>query len=81
MSRQSLLLLVGLSLALGGCRAKDEQCRELARHIVEVADAEGTHSRAGMAGALEDECNAVRPTKRLVDCMMKAQTLAEIDAC
>jgi hypothetical protein len=70
-----------LTLALGGCRADDEQCRDLARHIVEVADAEGKGSTAGTAITLEGDCKAVRPTKRLVDCMMNATTLAEIDAC
>ena len=75
------MLLVGLMLALGACRAKDEQCRDLARHIVEVAEAEGKSSSAGTAVALENDCKSVRPTKRLVDCMMAAQSLADIDAC
>lgn len=87
MSRRSPLVLVALALALapivalGGCRADDEQCRDLARHIVEVAEAEGKIGTAGTAIALEDDCKTVRPTKRLVDCMMAAQTLADIDAC
>ncbi len=80
MVRRSSLAVVGL-LALGACRAEDEQCRDLARHIVELADAEGKGSTAGTAVALEGDCKAVRPTKRLVDCMMKAQTLAELDGC
>jgi hypothetical protein len=80
MSRRSSLVVVGLSLALGACRADAEQCRDLARHIVEIADAEGQGS-ARTAAALEADCKAVRPTRRLVDCMMKAQTLAELDAC
>ncbi|HVI00286.1 MAG TPA: hypothetical protein VM869_16330 [Enhygromyxa sp.] len=81
MSRLSQLVLVGLSLTLGACRANEEQCRDLARHIVEIADAEGKGRTAGTAVALEGDCKAVRPTKRLVDCMMAAQSLAAIDEC
>lgn len=80
MTARSPLALVGLLLALGACRADDEQCRDLARHLVEVAEAERMGG-GGTALALEQDCKAVRPTKRLVDCMMKAATLAEIDAC
>jgi hypothetical protein len=81
MPRRSPLLLVVLALALGACRADDEQCRDLARHIVEVAEAEGKSSTAGTAVALEGDCKSVRPTKRLVECMMSAQSLAAIDEC
>lgn len=81
MSRPSQLLLVGLTLALGACRADEAQCRDVARHIVELAEAEGKSGTAGTAVALESDCKAVRPTKRLVDCMMAAQSLAEIDQC
>ena len=66
---------------LGGCRADDEQCRDLARHIVELADKEGQAGTAGTAVALEADCKAVRPTQGLFECMMKATTLAEVDAC
>jgi hypothetical protein len=81
MSSHSSLVVVGLLLALGACRADEEQCRDLARHIVEIADAEGQGSSARTAASLESDCKAVRPTRRLVDCMMKAQSLADLDAC
>ncbi len=81
MPRRARLLPLGLLLTLGGCRADDEECRDLARHIVEVAEAEGKAGTAGTAVALENDCKAVRPTQRLVDCMMQAQTLAELDGC
>ena len=81
MPRCSALILVGLSLALGACRADEEQCRELAQHIVEIAEAEGASGTIGTADSLERDCTAVRPTKRLVDCMLKAQSRAEIEAC
>lgn len=81
MTRRSPLVLVALALALGACRADDEQCRDLARHIVEVAEAEGKSSSAGTAVALEGDCKTVRPTKRLVECMMAAESLSAIDDC
>jgi hypothetical protein len=80
MLRRNSLVLVGFALALGACRADEEQCRALALHIVEVAEAEGSGS-AGTALALEKDCETLRPTKQLVDCMMSAQTMAEINAC
>jgi hypothetical protein len=73
-------LVLGLGLGLAACRADDQQCRDVARHIVEVAEAEGKGS-AGTALALESDCKLVRPSTRLVDCMLKATTLAELDAC
>jgi hypothetical protein len=76
-----LALLALVPLLLGGCRADAEQCRDLARHIVELADAEGQGATAGTAVALENDCKQLRPTKRLVRCMAKAQSLAEVDAC
>lgn len=81
MVRRTPPVLVGLCLVLGACRADEEQCRELALHIVEVAEAEGKGRSAGTAVALEGDCKTLRPTKRLVDCMMTAQTLAEINGC
>jgi hypothetical protein len=80
MLRRSSLVLVGFALVLGACRADEDQCRDLAQHIVEVAEAEG-RGTAGAALALAGDCKAVRPTKQLVDCMMAAQTMAEINAC
>lgn len=81
MSRPSVLVSIGLLLGLGACRADEAQCRDLAQHIVEIAEAEGKGSSAGTVDALEGDCKTVRPTERLVDCMMKAQTLADLDAC
>ncbi len=63
---------------LGACRADDGQCRDLARHVVEVAEAEG---RGSSTVTLENDCKAVRPTKALVDCMMAASTLDAVAAC
>lgn len=81
MSPRRPLLLVTFALALGACRADDEDCRDLARHIVAVAEVEGKTSTAGTAVALENDCKTVRPTKRLLDCMMSAHSLAEINEC
>ncbi|MCA9686164.1 MAG: hypothetical protein KC431_23215 [Myxococcales bacterium] len=65
---------------LSGCRADDEQCRELARHVSELAGAEGKGG-PGVAQALEGDCQQLRPTEPVVQCMLKAQTLADLDAC
>lgn len=73
-------LALTAALLLGGCRADDEQCRELARHVAELAGAEG-EGGPGVAQALEGDCRQLRPTEPVVRCMMSAQTLAELDAC
>jgi hypothetical protein len=73
------LALVG-GLTLGGCRADQEACRELADHIAALAQSEG-HGGAGTAIALERDCNEQRPTRALLECMMASQTLAQLDEC
>lgn len=78
MSRR-LPFVLGL-LVLGACRADDERCRDLARHVVDIGDAEGK-GNTKTAVALEQRCKEVRPTRRLVDCMMRARTQAELEAC
>jgi hypothetical protein len=70
-----------LLLGLGGCRADADDCRDVAQHLAELANAEGQAATAGTAVAIEGECKQLRPTKRLVACMAKAQTLAQVDAC
>ncbi|PRQ05739.1 hypothetical protein ENSA5_00590 [Enhygromyxa salina] len=83
MPRGTRLLLVVLSvpaLALVGCRADAEDCQALAEHIVELAQAEGKGGGATSL-ALERDCAAQRPTRALVECMMAAETLAELDGC
>ena len=72
----SALLLLGAT----GCRADEEGCRDLARHVAELAAAEDK-AGAGTAVALEADCNRLRPTRGLVECMVAAQSLAEVDGC
>jgi hypothetical protein len=72
----SCLVLLGA----GGCRADDAQCVALAGHIASLATAEGKPT-SGTAAALEKDCKRLRPTRTLVECMMDAQSLAELDAC
>lgn len=71
----SCILLVG-----PGCRADDAECVALAGHIASLATAEGKPT-SGTAAALEMDCERLRPTRTLVQCMMDAQSLAELDAC
>jgi len=73
-------LALGLALSSLGCRAKPEACQALAQHIVEVAKAEG-QAGAGTVLALQQACAEHPPTKKLVACMMEAQTMAEIEGC
>lgn len=77
--RAPRLLASALLLTALGCRADDEDCRAVAVHIVELAEAEG-RGRGGPA-ALEDECKAQRPTSAMVQCLLAAETLADLDAC
>jgi hypothetical protein len=72
----SCIVLLGAS----GCRADDAECVALAGHIASLATAEGK-STSGTAAALEQECERLRPTRSLVQCMMDAQSLDELDAC
>lgn len=78
-TRVLLLLALPAGLSLG-CRAKPEDCRELAVHIAELAEAEGL-AGTGIAVALEGDCNDQRPTRALLECMMASETLAQLDAC
>jgi len=72
--------MFGLVLVLGACRANDQQCRELAEHVVVLADGEGK-AGAATAAKLESDCVALRPSTRLVACILAAESLAEIDDC
>jgi hypothetical protein len=67
------------ALALG-CRADQEACRELAEHVGALAQAEN-QGAAGMAVALERDCNEERPSRALLECMMASETLAQLDEC
>jgi hypothetical protein len=81
MSRLSTWVLASAALlAASGCRADDAECRALADHVASLASAEGK-STSGTAAALELDCKRLRPTGRLLECMMDAQSLAELDAC
>jgi hypothetical protein len=73
----SVVLLAGLSL---GCRADQEDCRELAVHVADLAQAEG-HGGIGTAVTLERDCNEQRPTRELLECMMASETLAQLGEC
>ena len=73
-------LVLGLALACVACRASEDDCAELARHVAELAEAEAK-TGAGTVVALETSCKTQRPTKALVQCMMAAESLAEVDAC
>jgi hypothetical protein len=76
-----MLLLVALPAGLSlACRADTEDCRELAAHVAELAQAEGTGG-SGTAVALERDCNEQRPTRALLECMMASETLAQLDEC
>ncbi len=84
-----LLVVAALAVSASGCRADHEDCRELAEHVVELAEAAAAAglSSAGQGGgidtavALEQDCKVQRPSLALVHCMTRAQTLAELDAC
>lgn len=76
------MLLASVVLFGLGCRASAEDCREVALHVIALAEAEATGtSSATSAEALELECNAQRPSRGLVECMLGAQTLTELDGC
>jgi hypothetical protein len=78
-TRMLLLLALPAGLSLG-CRANSEDCRELAVHIADLAQAEG-RGGTGIAVALEGDCNEQRPTRALLECMMASESLAQLDAC
>ena len=71
---------LGLALSSLGCQAKPEACEPLAQHIVEVAKAEG-QAGSGTAFALQQACEEHPPSRKLVKCMMAAETMADINAC
>jgi hypothetical protein len=76
-----MLLLVALPAGLSlGCRANQEDCRELAVHVAGLAQAEG-RGGTGTAVALERDCNEQRPTRALLECMLASETLAQLDEC
>ena len=76
------MLLVSVVLFGLGCRASAEDCRDVAVHVIDLAEAEVTgKSSATSVEELEFECNEQRPTRGLVKCMLGAQSLAELDGC
>lgn len=78
-TRMLLLLALPAGFSLG-CRADQEDCRELALHIAELAQAEGS-AGTGIAVALEGDCNEQRPTRALLECMLASESLAQLDEC
>jgi hypothetical protein len=78
--RSTLLSLLALCSLVVGCRADEADCRELARHISELAEAEGKGG-AGTTVALEQTCKEQRPSRALVECMMAAEDLAAVNDC
>ncbi|KIG15893.1 hypothetical protein DB30_05200 [Enhygromyxa salina] len=80
MSRGSCLLLLSAVLFNAGCRASADDCREIAQHIVALAKAEAKLVPTSEA-QFETTCNEQRPTRGLVQCMLGAQSLAELEAC
>lgn len=79
MMRPGTRMLLACALLLG-CRADQEACKELAVHVAELAQAEG-RAGSGTAVALERDCNEQRPTRKLLECMMASETLAQLDEC
>ncbi len=76
----SLVLSLGLAAGLLGCRASDDQCSELARHVIDLAVAEGEAANS-TALVLEQECQRMRPSDGLVQCMLDAQSLSALSEC
>ncbi|MFV8753336.1 hypothetical protein ACNOYE_22535 [Nannocystaceae bacterium ST9] len=75
-----LILTSTLLAGASGCRADDAECVALADHVVALATAAGKPT-SGTAAALEQDCKRLRPTRTLVQCMMDAQSLDDLDAC
>lgn len=83
MPRLRLSSLFGLALVCGGllgCRADDAECVALAEHVVSLSSGEG-RPIVGTASAIEEDCKRLRPTRELTQCMIDAQSLAELAAC
>jgi hypothetical protein len=81
MPRLSIVALAcTVLLGASGCRADDAECVALAGHVASLATAAGKPT-SGTAAALEQDCKRLRPTRKLVQCMMDAKSLAELDAC
>ncbi|PRQ07606.1 hypothetical protein ENSA7_25960 [Enhygromyxa salina] len=74
------MLVLGVAISSLGCRASADDCREVAQHIVELGQAEGKLN-ASSADELEQTCAEQRPTRALVQCMLAAQSLAELEGC
>ncbi|NVB42439.1 hypothetical protein G6O69_31740 [Pseudenhygromyxa sp. WMMC2535] len=74
------LVGLGVGLSLAACRAEEADCEALATHIAKLAEAEGKGG-PGSALAIEGDCKQLRPTRKLVECMQAAQSLAEVEAC
>jgi hypothetical protein len=78
-TRMLLLLALPAGLSLG-CRANQDDCRQLAAHVASLAQAEGSGG-PGTEVALERDCNEQRPTRALLECMMASETLAQLGEC
>ena len=74
------VLVLGLALHGLACRASEDDCAELARHVAGLAQAEAK-AGVGTAVALEASCMTQRPSRKLVTCVMAAQSIAEVEAC
>jgi hypothetical protein len=80
MSRGSWLLLLGVVAFSLGCRASADDCRDVAAHVMALAQAEGK-SAALSVEELEGTCNEQRPTRGLMKCMLGAQRLGDLEGC
>jgi hypothetical protein len=78
MPRGSSSLLFVVVLFGLGCRASEDDCREVAQHVMELA--QGTTGATSPDG-IERTCNEQRPTRALLECMLTAQSLPELESC
>lgn len=67
-------------LAGPGCRSDADDCRDLTRHLATLAEQAGQRG-VGSSSALEQACTELRPSKRLVACMLDADSLVALDDC
>ena len=74
------MLALGVVLFGVGCRASADDCREVAAHVMALAQAEAK-TGAATVEQLEATCNEQQPTRALLKCMLGAQSLAELEGC